>query len=98
MKVAGKRKNCCSALSCFLSGPSIAIILPEIALTYVVVVNLLVSATVTFQPTKFTQLKSKTGERFYQGWQGGRQNWSTGVLLCPKSQLFKMKTLFLLLR
>ncbi|XP_063201913.1 uncharacterized protein LOC134520462 isoform X2 [Chroicocephalus ridibundus] len=44
-------------------GPSIAIILPEIALTYVVVVNLLVSATVTFQPTKFTQLKSKTAQR-----------------------------------
>ncbi|XP_056215799.1 uncharacterized protein LOC130158790 isoform X3 [Falco biarmicus] len=41
-------------------GPSIAIILPEIALTYVIVVTFLVSATVTFQPTKLIQLKSKT--------------------------------------
>ncbi|KAM6381673.1 uncharacterized protein J5M81_009403 isoform 2-T2 [Pluvialis apricaria] len=44
-------------------GPSIAIILPEIALTYVIVVNLLVSITVTFQPTKLIQLKSKTAQR-----------------------------------
>uniref|UniRef100_A0A8B9MN78 Ig-like domain-containing protein n=1 Tax=Accipiter nisus TaxID=211598 RepID=A0A8B9MN78_9AVES len=43
--------------------PSIAIILPEIALTYVMVVNFVVSATVTFQPTKLTQLKSKTAQR-----------------------------------
>ncbi|XP_075018693.1 uncharacterized protein LOC142087861 isoform X4 [Calonectris borealis] len=41
-------------------GPSIAIILPEIILTYVIVVTFLVSATVTFQPTKLIQLKSKT--------------------------------------
>ncbi|KAM9274394.1 uncharacterized protein RDI95_009890 isoform 5-T7 [Morus bassanus] len=44
-------------------GPSIAIILPEIALTYVFVVTFLVSATVTFQPTKLIQLKSKTAQR-----------------------------------
>ncbi|XP_053931154.1 uncharacterized protein LOC128853110 isoform X10 [Cuculus canorus] len=44
-------------------GPSIAMILPEIALTYAIVVNFLVSATVTFQPTKFIQLKSKTAQR-----------------------------------
>ncbi|XP_052669169.1 uncharacterized protein LOC128153678 isoform X2 [Harpia harpyja] len=44
-------------------GPSIAIILPEIALTYVMVVTFLVSATVTFQPTNLTQLKSKTAQR-----------------------------------
>ncbi|KAM9600519.1 uncharacterized protein ACIBXB_003935 isoform 4-T4 [Morphnus guianensis] len=43
--------------------PSIAIILPEIALTYVMVVTFLVSATVTFQPTNLTQLKSKTAQR-----------------------------------
>ncbi|XP_064884213.1 endothelial cell-selective adhesion molecule isoform X6 [Columba livia] len=43
--------------------PSIAIILPEIALTYVMVVTFLVSATVTFQPTKFIQLRSKTAQR-----------------------------------
>lgn len=59
-----------SASPRFLSGPSVAIILPEIALTYVIVVTFLVSATVTFQPTKLMQLKSKTGE--YQGWQGQR--------------------------
>ncbi|KAM6057161.1 uncharacterized protein LJ206_015321 isoform 2-T2 [Theristicus caerulescens] len=44
-------------------GPSIAIILPEIVLTYVIVVTFLVSATVTFQPTKLIQLKSKTAQR-----------------------------------
>ncbi|XP_075018687.1 uncharacterized protein LOC142087861 isoform X1 [Calonectris borealis] len=44
-------------------GPSIAIILPEIILTYVIVVTFLVSATVTFQPTKLIQLKSKTAQR-----------------------------------
>ncbi|XP_075018694.1 uncharacterized protein LOC142087861 isoform X5 [Calonectris borealis] len=43
--------------------PSIAIILPEIILTYVIVVTFLVSATVTFQPTKLIQLKSKTAQR-----------------------------------
>ncbi|CAM9381045.1 unnamed protein product [Bubo scandiacus] len=43
-------------------GPSIAIILPEIALTYVIVVTFLVSATVTFWPTKLLQLKSKTAQ------------------------------------
>ncbi|KAM6252613.1 uncharacterized protein M6G45_008815 [Spheniscus humboldti] len=43
-------------------GPSIAIILPEIALTYMIVVTFLVSATVTFQPTKLIQLKSKTAQ------------------------------------
>lgn len=68
MKVVDKCKKVVDkCLSCFLSGPSIAIILPEIALTYVMVVNFVVSATVTFQPTKLTQLKSKTGELFYQG-------------------------------
>lgn len=72
MVVVDKSKNWYSALSCFLSGPSVAIILPEIALTYVIVVTFLVSATVTFQPTKLIQLKSKTGKLFYQGWQGGR--------------------------
>ncbi|XP_075291390.1 uncharacterized protein LOC142363094 [Opisthocomus hoazin] len=44
-------------------GPSIATILPEIALTYVIVITFLVSANVTFQPTKFIQLKSKTAQR-----------------------------------
>jgi len=67
MKAVDKCKYWYSALSCFLSGPSIATILPEIALTYVIVITFLVSANVTFQPTKFIQLKSKTGELFYQG-------------------------------
>uniref|UniRef100_A0A8B9EFP0 Ig-like domain-containing protein n=1 Tax=Anser cygnoides TaxID=8845 RepID=A0A8B9EFP0_ANSCY len=42
-------------------GPSIAIILPEIVLLYVIVVTFLVAANVTFQPTKLIQLKSTTG-------------------------------------
>ncbi|XP_057260829.1 uncharacterized protein LOC130596844 isoform X3 [Pezoporus wallicus] len=44
-------------------GPSVAIILPEIALTYIMVVTFLVSTTVTFQPTNLTQLKSKAAQR-----------------------------------
>ncbi|XP_035759580.1 uncharacterized protein LOC118453315 isoform X2 [Egretta garzetta] len=44
-------------------GPSMAIILPEIALTYVMVVTFLVAITVTFQPPKLIQLKSKTAQR-----------------------------------
>uniref|UniRef100_A0A493T778 Ig-like domain-containing protein n=1 Tax=Anas platyrhynchos platyrhynchos TaxID=8840 RepID=A0A493T778_ANAPP len=41
-------------------GPSIAVILPEIVLLYVIVVTFLVAANVTFQPTKLIQLKSTT--------------------------------------
>ncbi|KAM9600520.1 uncharacterized protein ACIBXB_003935 isoform 5-T6 [Morphnus guianensis] len=52
-----------TSLNVTVAGPSIAIILPEIALTYVMVVTFLVSATVTFQPTNLTQLKSKTAQR-----------------------------------
>uniref|UniRef100_A0A8B9EFI7 Ig-like domain-containing protein n=1 Tax=Anser cygnoides TaxID=8845 RepID=A0A8B9EFI7_ANSCY len=44
-------------------GPSIAIILPEIVLLYVIVVTFLVAANVTFQPTKLIQLKSTTAQR-----------------------------------
>ncbi|KAM9538562.1 uncharacterized protein ACIB01_012505 [Guaruba guarouba] len=44
-------------------GPSIAIILPEIALMYIMVVTFLVSTTVTFQPANLTQLKSKAAQR-----------------------------------
>ncbi|XP_071425263.1 uncharacterized protein [Pithys albifrons albifrons] len=44
-------------------GPSVAIILPEIILTYLIVLTFLVSTTVIFQPTLFTQLKSKTAQR-----------------------------------
>uniref|UniRef100_A0A8C3B7Y5 Ig-like domain-containing protein n=1 Tax=Cairina moschata TaxID=8855 RepID=A0A8C3B7Y5_CAIMO len=43
--------------------PSIAIILPEIVLLYVIVVTFLVAANVTFQPTKLIQLKSTTEQR-----------------------------------
>ncbi|XP_075018695.1 cell adhesion molecule CEACAM6-like isoform X6 [Calonectris borealis] len=52
-----------TSLNVTVAGPSIAIILPEIILTYVIVVTFLVSATVTFQPTKLIQLKSKTAQR-----------------------------------
>ncbi|KAM8987568.1 uncharacterized protein PRD47_017784 [Ara ararauna] len=44
-------------------GPSIALILPEIALMYIMVVTFLVSTTVTFQPANLTQLKSKAAQR-----------------------------------
>uniref|UniRef100_A0A493TLK0 Ig-like domain-containing protein n=1 Tax=Anas platyrhynchos platyrhynchos TaxID=8840 RepID=A0A493TLK0_ANAPP len=44
-------------------GPSIAVILPEIVLLYVIVVTFLVAANVTFQPTKLIQLKSTTAQR-----------------------------------
>ncbi|XP_025894828.1 uncharacterized protein LOC112947038 [Nothoprocta perdicaria] len=44
-------------------GPSIAFILPEIILMYVIVVTFLVSATVTFQPEKLIHLKNKTVQR-----------------------------------
>uniref|UniRef100_A0A493TXA9 Ig-like domain-containing protein n=1 Tax=Anas platyrhynchos platyrhynchos TaxID=8840 RepID=A0A493TXA9_ANAPP len=43
--------------------PSIAVILPEIVLLYVIVVTFLVAANVTFQPTKLIQLKSTTAQR-----------------------------------
>ncbi|XP_040555184.1 uncharacterized protein LOC422295 isoform X1 [Gallus gallus] len=39
-------------------GPSIAVIVPEIFLLYVIVITFLVAFTVTFQPTKLIQLKS----------------------------------------
>lgn len=71
MEGVDRRKNWCSASSHFLSGPSMAIILPEIALTYVMVVTFLVAVTVTFQPPKLVQLKSKTGELLGHGRQGG---------------------------
>lgn len=67
MEGVDRRKNWCSASSRFLSGPSMAIILPEIALTYVMVVTFLVAITVTFQPPKLIQLKSKTGELLGHG-------------------------------
>lgn len=80
----------CSALSCFLSGPSIAIILPEIALTYIMVVTFLVSTTVTCQPTNLTQLKSKAGDLFHQGWQGGKEGGENGPLgvILPQISFF----------
>ncbi|OXB75952.1 UNVERIFIED_CONTAM: hypothetical protein H355_012920, partial [Colinus virginianus] len=44
-------------------GPSIAVILPEIFLLYVIVITFLVASTVAFQPTKLTKLKSTTAQR-----------------------------------
>lgn len=45
-----------------------AVILPAIALSYFTVVTFLVAITVIFQPTDFSNLKSKKGERSHQGW------------------------------
>ncbi|XP_068871857.1 hepatic and glial cell adhesion molecule-like isoform X2 [Aphelocoma coerulescens] len=44
-------------------GPSVAVILPEIALSYLTVVTFLVATTVIFQPTDFNHLKSKKAQR-----------------------------------
>ncbi|XP_068008330.1 uncharacterized protein [Melanerpes formicivorus] len=43
-------------------GPSIAIILPEIALAYIIVITFLVSTGVIFQPAMFSQIKNKSEE------------------------------------
>lgn len=45
-----------------------AVILPEITLSYLTVVTFLVATTVIFQPTDFSHLKCKKGERSHQGW------------------------------
>lgn len=63
-----------------LSGPSVAVILPEVALSYLAVVTFLVATTVIFQPTDFSHLKSKKGEWSHQGWPELVQ----GGLFCPK--------------
>uniref|UniRef100_A0A493SS79 Ig-like domain-containing protein n=1 Tax=Anas platyrhynchos platyrhynchos TaxID=8840 RepID=A0A493SS79_ANAPP len=52
-----------TSLNVTVAGPSIAVILPEIVLLYVIVVTFLVAANVTFQPTKLIQLKSTTAQR-----------------------------------
>ncbi|XP_018862023.1 hemicentin-2-like isoform X1 [Parus major] len=44
-------------------GPSVAVILPEITLSYLTVVTFLVATTVIFQPTDFSHLKSKKAQR-----------------------------------
>ncbi|XP_071298184.1 uncharacterized protein [Agelaius tricolor] len=44
-------------------GPSLAVILPEITLSYLSVVNFLGATTVIFQPTHFSHLKSKKAQR-----------------------------------
>ncbi|XP_050166853.1 uncharacterized protein LOC126637549 [Myiozetetes cayanensis] len=44
-------------------GPSVAILLPEIILTYFTVLTFLVSSVVIFQPMIFIQLKSKSAQR-----------------------------------
>lgn len=55
-------------MSLCLSGPSVALILPGITLSYLTVVTFLVAITVIFQPTDFSHLKSKKGEGSHQGW------------------------------
>ncbi|XP_066189957.1 uncharacterized protein [Sylvia atricapilla] len=44
-------------------GPSVAVLLLEITLSYLIVVTFLVSTTVIFQPTDFNHLKSKKAQR-----------------------------------
>ncbi|XP_016153818.1 PREDICTED: uncharacterized protein LOC101817080 [Ficedula albicollis] len=44
-------------------GPSVAVILPEITLSYLTVVTFLVATTVLFQPADFSHLKSKKAHR-----------------------------------
>ncbi|KAL9837132.1 uncharacterized protein GJ701_010755 isoform 3-T3 [Geothlypis trichas] len=44
-------------------GPSLAVILPEITLSYLSVVNFLGATTVIFQPTNLSNLKSKKAQR-----------------------------------
>nr|XP_030128652.2 uncharacterized protein LOC115495258 isoform X2 [Taeniopygia guttata] len=44
-------------------GPSVAVILPEITLSYLTVVTFLVATTVIFQPTDFSHLKCKKAQR-----------------------------------
>ncbi|XP_074407490.1 cell adhesion molecule CEACAM1 isoform X3 [Zonotrichia albicollis] len=44
-------------------GPSLAVILPEITLSYLSVVNFLGATAVIFQPTHFSRLKSKKAQR-----------------------------------
>lgn len=51
-----------------LSGPSVAVLLLEVALGYLIVVTFLVATTVIIQPTDFSYLKSKKGEQSHQGW------------------------------
>ncbi|XP_018862026.1 hemicentin-2-like isoform X5 [Parus major] len=55
-------------------GPSVAVILPEITLSYLTVVTFLVATTVIFQPTDFSHLKSKKAHHGLRraGSRGGR--------------------------
>lgn len=70
-----------SALSPCLSGPSVAVLLLEITLTYLIVVTFLVATTVIFQPTDFSHLKSKKGEWSHQG----RAKLVHGEVILPKT-------------
>ncbi|XP_065585665.1 uncharacterized protein LOC136044329 isoform X2 [Cyrtonyx montezumae] len=67
--------------------PSIAVILPEIFLLYVIVITFLVASTVAFQPTKLTQLKSTTAQRTLGYAAPG------GVLLVVLTSSFHMKNI-----
>uniref|UniRef100_A0A8C9F5X0 Ig-like domain-containing protein n=1 Tax=Pavo cristatus TaxID=9049 RepID=A0A8C9F5X0_PAVCR len=68
-------------------GPSIAVILPEIFLLYVIVITFLVASTVTFQPTKLIQLKSTAAQRTMGYAAPG------GVLLVVLTSSFHMKNI-----
>ncbi|XP_015134025.2 uncharacterized protein LOC422295 isoform X3 [Gallus gallus] len=68
-------------------GPSIAVIVPEIFLLYVIVITFLVAFTVTFQPTKLIQLKSTAAQRTMGYAAPG------GVLLVVVTSSFHMKNI-----
>ncbi|XP_040525722.1 uncharacterized protein LOC422295 isoform X5 [Gallus gallus] len=67
--------------------PSIAVIVPEIFLLYVIVITFLVAFTVTFQPTKLIQLKSTAAQRTMGYAAPG------GVLLVVVTSSFHMKNI-----
>ncbi|XP_042681404.1 uncharacterized protein LOC122163907 isoform X1 [Centrocercus urophasianus] len=68
-------------------GPSIAVILPEIFLLYVIVITFLVASTVTFQPTKLIRLQSTAAQRTMGYAAPG------GVLLVVLTSSFHMKNI-----
>ncbi|XP_042681407.1 uncharacterized protein LOC122163907 isoform X4 [Centrocercus urophasianus] len=67
--------------------PSIAVILPEIFLLYVIVITFLVASTVTFQPTKLIRLQSTAAQRTMGYAAPG------GVLLVVLTSSFHMKNI-----
>ncbi|RMB98221.1 hypothetical protein DUI87_25124 [Hirundo rustica rustica] len=52
-----------TSLKVTIEGPSVAVLLLEITLSYLIVVTFLVATTVIFQPSDFSHLKSKKAQR-----------------------------------